>query len=425
MARSNLPAEVSSFVGRRHELTEAKRLLETHRLVTLTGPGGVGKTRLGLRVAAQVRRAFPDGVFLVDLTTLEDHLLLGDTVLHALGIIDRSARSAQDVLVEHLADRRTLLVLDNCEHLVDACTWLVDTLLRAAPDLRVLATSREPLRVLGQSVLEVAPARPDDAIELFEQRARAVLPGFAVTESNRDLVAGLCQRVDSLPLAIELAAARLRVLSIEQVRDRLADRFRLLSAPGAAGRHGSMQATVEWSVQSCSKPERVLWARLSVFAGDFELEAAEYVGTGDKVSRHEILDLVAGLVDKSILITRRDGPVVRYGWLETLREYGRRLLAERGEEVGLSVEEAAGLALGDPPARAATAPRPAGRSPLTPREREVVALVARGLSDNEIAAELVIARRTAESHVQHILRKLGFTTRAQIAAWSSQQDRLL
>jgi non-specific serine/threonine protein kinase len=332
--RSNLPAEVNSFVGRRRELAEAKWLLASHRLLTLTGPGGVGKTRLGIQVAAPLRRTFPDGVYLVDLARLENGVLLCDTVLHVLGVVDRSARPAVDVLSEYLSDRQILLVLDNCEHLVDACTWLVDALLRAAPGLRVLATSREPLRVPGEGVLEVAPVPDADAVELFEQRARAVVPDFTVTVENRDAVVELCRRVDGIPLAIELAAARLRALSIEQIVDRLSDRFRLLAVPGrAGGRHASMQATLEWSAQSCSKPERVLWARLSVFAGDFDLDAAEYVCSGGRVSPDRVVDLIAGLVDKSILVPRRDGPVVRYGWLVTLREYGRRLLAERGEQV--------------------------------------------------------------------------------------------
>jgi predicted ATPase/DNA-binding CsgD family transcriptional regulator len=330
---SNLPAETTSFVGRRSELAEVKRLLEQHRLVTLTGPGGVGKTRLALRVAAQSQRAFPDGVHLVDLTRVQDHMLLGDTVLDALGVVDLSPRPATEVLSEYLVDRRALLLLDNCEHLVDACTWLVYALLRVAPDVRVLATSREPLQVIGSSVLAVSPTRGGDAVKLFEARARAVVPGFAITSANRATVAELCERLDGLPLAIELAAARLPELSLEGIRERLDDRFRLLADPRSPDtRHGSMQAALEWSVQSCSKPERLLWARLSVFAGDFDLDAAEEVCSGPHVPRADVVDLLAGLVDKSIIVVRRDGSVVRYTWLETLREYARRLLAERGEE---------------------------------------------------------------------------------------------
>ncbi|HKT04061.1 MAG TPA: AAA family ATPase, partial [Rugosimonospora sp.] len=336
VARSNLPAELTCFVGRRQELAEAKRLLEEHRLLTLTGPGGVGKTRLGVRLAEQLRRAFPDGVYLVDLALLENELLLGDTVLDALGVVDQSARPAVEVLTEYLSGLRLLLLVDNCEHLVDACGWLVDALLRAAPELCVLTTSREPLRVEGESVLEVAPVPDADAVELFAQRARVVRPGFRVTAENRAAVAWLCARLDRIPLAIELAAARLRDLTVDEVRDRLDDRFRLLAMPaGTAGRHASMQATLDWSVQSCSKPERLLWARLSVFAGDFDLDAAEEIGSGSKVPRGDVLDLVSSLVDKSIIVARRDGPVVRYGWLETLREYGRGLLAADGEEPAL------------------------------------------------------------------------------------------
>jgi predicted ATPase/DNA-binding CsgD family transcriptional regulator len=331
--RSNLPAEADSFIGRRRELTEARRLLEGNRLVTVIGPGGVGKTRLALRVAAGLRRRYADGAYLVELSSLENCLLLGDTVLQALGVADQSSRPADDVLADYLSGRRVLLVLDNCEHLIDACAELVGMVLAAAPELRILATSREPLRLPGECVLEVPPTSATDAMSLFEERARAAHHGFAVTPHNRDTVVELCRRLDHLPLAIELAVPWLRVLSAEQILRRLDNRFDLLAHRLRDGsRHGSLQASLEWSAQTCSKPEQALWARASVFAGDFDLDGAEQVCAGDAVPREDVLDLLAGLVDKSILSVRRDDPVVRYTWLDTLRAYGRRLLDERGEE---------------------------------------------------------------------------------------------
>jgi predicted ATPase/DNA-binding CsgD family transcriptional regulator len=327
-----MPAEVDSFVGRRAELTQARSMLESHRLVTLTGPGGIGKTRLALRVATQVRRAFPDGTYFVDLSRLQNPLLLGDTVLQVLDLVDQSPRPAAQVLAERLPGSRLLLVLDNCEHLVDACGALAHGLLQAAPDLRVLVTSREPLRLTGESVLTIAPVSADDAVSLFAERARAMQAGFTVTAGNRDTVAELCRRLDHLPLAIELAAARLRVLNVTQILDRLGDGFRLLTAPARTeGRHRSLDAAVAWSADTCTARERALWARTSVFAGDFDLDGAEQVCANGTMPGDEVLDLLTGLVDKSVLAARRHGPVMRYAWLDSLRAYGSRLLAEGGE----------------------------------------------------------------------------------------------
>ena len=334
--RSRLPADVSSFVGRRRESAEVRRLLADHRLVTLTGPGGVGKSRLGLRVAARAAAAEPDGVWFVDLAALgalRDDRLLGDTVVQALGLADRSARPPVEVLSEHLAGRRLLLVLDGCENVIEACATLAEQLLRAAPGLRVLATSREPLQIAGEAVVRVPPAAPRDAAELFEQRARAVLPDFGVTAENRDAVERLCERLDHIPLAIELAAVRLRALSVDQILERLGDRFRLLARPTRTdGRHATLLATVAWSAQSCTAAERAVWARASVFVGSFDLDAATYVCAGDDLAAGEVAEALAGLVDKSVIGVRRDGPAARYAWLDTLRDYGALLLADRGDE---------------------------------------------------------------------------------------------
>ncbi|WP_442972603.1 ATP-binding protein [Rhodococcus sp. JS3073] len=342
--------ELTSFVGRRRELTEAKRLLSLARLVTLTGVGGVGKTRLAVRVAANVRRAFDDGVWLIELGELSDPDLLADTVVAALGLRKQSSDPSLELLAEHLADRRVLLVLDNCEHLVEAAAVLSETLLRQCPGLRILATSREPLGIGGEAVMRVPPltvSDPDrpsslqglaehDAVTLFAQRAEATAPGFVLSEANRVTITRICQRLDGLPLAIELAAARLRVLSPQQILDRLTDRYRLLTvgSRGAPVRQQTLKLSIDWSYDLCEPVEQQLWARLSVFAGGFELDAAESLGTG-LLAREEVMDVVARLVDQSILIREEASTVARYRLLESLREYGYQKLREMGEEAAL------------------------------------------------------------------------------------------
>ncbi|GAA3434905.1 LuxR family transcriptional regulator [Kutzneria kofuensis] len=351
----NLPAEATSFVDRRREVAEAKRLLTASRLLTLTGVGGVGKTRLALRVAARVRRAFTDGVWLVELAALQDRTLLEQTVADTVGLRDQSARSPREVVVDYLRDKQLLLVLDNCEHLVDRCGGLAADLLAVAPGLRILATSRHALSTLGEHVLAVpplplpdlAPERPrqpgtlvgNEAIRLFTERAVAVWPDFAITAGNHTTIARICRRLDGLPLAIELAAARLRVLSPEQILHRLDDRFRLLRAGCRAvlPRHRTLQAVVDWSYHLCSPLEQMLWARVSVFAGGFDLDAAEEVCAGDDIARDRVLDLVTGLVDKSILIRENQdhGHRVRYRLLDTIAHYGHDALKATGQEAVL------------------------------------------------------------------------------------------
>jgi predicted ATPase/DNA-binding CsgD family transcriptional regulator len=346
--RDNLPAELSTFVGRRRELSEVRPLLENHRLVTLIGSGGVGKTRLAVQAARRVLRGFGDGVWLVELAALADPELLAATVAGVFGVADRSARSA---LVAYLEDKRLLLVLDNCEHLVEACASLVGKLLAAAPELRVLVTSREPLRVDGEQVVGVAPLSvPDprslppgdlaefESVRLFAERARAVRPTFVVNADNRLAVAAVCRRLDGIPLGIELAAAQLRVLSVEQILARLDDRFPLLAtARGVApGRQQSLRATLDWSHDLCSPGEQLLWARVSVFAGGFDLGAAEAVCGGDRNDPGQVFELVTGLVDKSILVREPEAEAAaRYGLLETVRQYGRQRLAATGQETVL------------------------------------------------------------------------------------------
>src|SRR5215469_13023156 len=347
----NLPAELTSFVGRRHELAEVKRLLADSRLVTLTGIGGVGKTRLALRAAAGLRRAFRDGVWLVRLDQLGDEALVAKAVAGVLGLQDRAGDSPAASLAEYLAGRQLLLVLDNCEHLVDAVAKLAGQLLRAAGGLRVLATSRESLTIDGESVLAVPPlpvpeeGQPLTAAELarfpaarlFAERATQVVPGFAVTDANAAAVAGICRRLEGMPLAIELAAARLPVLSAEQIDERLGDRLGLLTRGGRArpARQQTLRASIEWSWELCSPAERLLWARCSVFASGFELDAAEGICADDRLAAGDVLELLAALAGKSILAVEHGEGVARYRLPETLREYGQERLQESGEDTAL------------------------------------------------------------------------------------------
>lgn len=347
----NLPAPSTGFVGRRRESAEIRRLLSESRLVTLTGPGGVGKTRLALHVAEGVRRAFPDGTWMADLAPLDEPALVAQSVAAALGIRDHSARWPVAILSEHLADKCLLLVLDNCEHLLDASAVLADAMLQATPELRILATSRQPLGLAGEQIVDVAPLSVPDpdavtsvqelstfgAVSLFVARAAGVLPEFTLTERNALAVAALRARLDGLPLAIELSAVRLRVLSPEQVLERLDERFQLLTggSRAALARQQTLLGLVDWSFQLCSSAERLLWARASVFAGSFDLDAAEQVCSDDALPCHEVLDVVAGLIDKSVLLREDHETGVRYRMLETIREFGRERLAEAADELTL------------------------------------------------------------------------------------------
>ncbi|MFF3439091.1 ATP-binding protein [Streptosporangium sp. NPDC002721] len=355
---TDLPPEVTSFVGRRHEMAEVKRLLSAAHVVTLTGPGGVGKTRLALRVAADVQRAFPDGVWLVELAGLENPELLAGSVNEALAIRDVSHRPPVEVLIDHLRDKRALLILDNCEHLLRACAVLAGTLVRAAPSLRILATSRQTLGISGEQTLVVptlplppppGPGRPgpsaeppaqSEAVRLFVERATAVLPDFTLTAANRSAVERICRRLDGIPLAIELAAVRLRALSPEELLARLDDRFRLLTggSPATLPRQQTLRALIDWSYALCTEKEQLLWERASVFTDGLDLAAAEAVCSGDGIDREEVVDLVIGLVGKSILI-REDPPpastATRYRLLETIRQYGREKLVASGQEGAL------------------------------------------------------------------------------------------
>lgn len=338
----NLPASTTGFVGRKHDLAEVKRLLAKARLVTLTGVGGVGKTRLALHVAADLRRAFTGGAWIVELAHIVDADLLVHTVLEALDAHDGTGRDPTALLVvEHLRDRQVLIILDGCEHLLDAVAELADTLLRVAPGVRLLATSRERLDVEGEHLWQVAPlALPDPqrpapacrypALDLFADRAAAVAPDFALTEANEQTVTEICHLLGGIPLAIELAAVRLRLLPLEHLRDGLHDTYRLLAAGRRGGlpRHQTLLAAVEWSYALCTEQEQSLWRRVSVFAGSFGLEAAEDVCDGD-------LEVLGGLVDKSVLIGEQGVDGVRFRLLEPLRQFGHDRLRAVDEEESL------------------------------------------------------------------------------------------
>ena len=321
----NLPAEVTRFIGRRLELPVIAAAIDQHRLVTLRGVGGVGKTRLALRVAREVSDTFADGCWLVELSALRAPELLPPAVSAALGLPDEAAGDALEVLAAHLAERELLLVLDTCEHLVEACAGLARTLLAAAPGLRILATSREPLGGPDEHALLIAPLGQADAVVLFVDRARGVLPEFALTEANTAAVTRLCRRLDGIPLALELAAVRLRGMEVDEIADRLTDRFRILgTARTATGRHRTLRAAVAWSHDLCTPTEQRLWAELSVFPGGFGLEAAERIcgpGTFDALIR---------LVEKSVVQYSDD--TSRYLLLDTMREFGAERLTAAGQE---------------------------------------------------------------------------------------------
>jgi predicted ATPase/DNA-binding CsgD family transcriptional regulator len=347
----NLPLHLTPFVGRHKERAELGRLLAdpVRRLLTLVGPGGIGKTRLGLQVAAESLPLHPDGVWLVQLADLSDPTLVPQAVASELGVREQPDRSLVETLSSHLQPMHFLLVLDNCEHLLNACAQLVHSLLAACPDLRILATSREPLHIVGEVRWLVPPlSLPEvkslpsvdelvgyEAVQLFLDRAEVAVPSFTITSENAPTIVEICDRLDGLPLAIELAAARVKVLSVAQIAARLDDRFRLLVSRGRTHptRQQTLGATLDWSHDLLSEQERLLFRRLAVFAGGFSLEAVEAVSSGRGVDPEEILDLFAGLVDKSlVMVEQKEGLERRYRLLETVRQYGLEKLRASGEE---------------------------------------------------------------------------------------------
>jgi len=343
----NLPAEVTSFVGRRRELGEIRTKVATARLVSLVGPGGVGKTRLALRAGSSLGRGFADGAWVVELAEVRYGALVINAVVTALDLRDQSATKPLQILTAYLEDKQLLLLLDNCEHLLGAAAGLVDDVLRAAPDVRVITTSREPLQVSGEHVIPVAPLelpdadgseslerlRQNDAVALFTERAAAASGAFELTSSNRAAVARLCRRLDGVPLAIELAAVRTRVLTLDQILDRLSDRFALLTGGSRAAlpRHQTLRTAIDWSHDLLTAGEQALLRRLGVFAGRFMLEDAESVCAFDEAPSPEALEILSSLIEKS-LVTRDDvDGSACFRLHETMREYANLKLREADE----------------------------------------------------------------------------------------------
>jgi predicted ATPase/class 3 adenylate cyclase len=344
----NLPTQLSSFVGREREIDEVIGLLEKHRLVTLTGTGGTGKTRLALQVAGKLLNQFTNGVWFIELAPLADPTLIPSTVAALFGLRQEENRPLTDILRDYLRNKRLLLILDNCEHLILEAAQFTDAVLRTSPEVKVLATSRESLGLTGESIYLVPSlATPDplhmpdihslaefEAVRLFTERACAVLPPFALTESNAPAVAKICKRLDGIPLAIELAAARVKVLSSEQIVTRLDDSFRLLTSGSrtALPRHQTLHTLIDWSHELLSDAERDLFCRLSVFRSGWRLEAAEVVCSSGEPVSIELLDLLSGLVNKSMVQTLNTAEGVnRYRMLETIRQYALEKLIVAGE----------------------------------------------------------------------------------------------
>jgi predicted ATPase/DNA-binding CsgD family transcriptional regulator len=343
-----LPAELSSFIGRRHELAEVRGALARSRVVTLSGPGGVGKTRLALRVAAEMAPSCSDGASMVELAPVPDPGLLVDTVVAALGLRGATTLSPRDALVRHLHDRELLLVLDNCEHVRDAVAALVSDVLENCPRVRILATSRHGLDVAQEHLVTVPPLPvpppggeagrsleallPYDAVRLFEERASSIWPPFAVTRDNHVAVAELVRRLDGVPLAIELAAVRVRTLSPEQILARLGDRFALLTRGdrSALPRQQSLRALLDWSYELLRPEERRVWRRASVFVGSFDLTDLAAVVPDDDLPAERLAGLVEELVKKSILVREETPLGLRFRQLQSIQEYGRARLAAEG-----------------------------------------------------------------------------------------------
>ncbi len=334
VAAQRLSVPLTSFVGRDAELTQLRGLLADNRLVTLTGAGGVGKTRLAVQVAAELVDQFDGGVWYVDLAPITDPGLVPLTAGRALGLPDQPGRSTMDTLLRFIRDRQMLVVLDNCEHLLDACAALIDALLSGCPGLTLLTTSREPIGVPGEVSWRVPSlSLADESIELFTDRARHARPDFAITDDNAAAVTEICARLDGLPLAIELAAARVRALSLTEILASLHDRFRLLTGASrtAVRRQQTLRASVDWSHALLTEPEQALFRRLAVFLGGFDLDAAQFVCGGTDVERYQVLDQLTLLVDKSLVVADDSGGRTRYRLLETVRQYALEKLGESGE----------------------------------------------------------------------------------------------
>jgi predicted ATPase/class 3 adenylate cyclase len=343
---NNLPEQLTSFVGRERELEEATQLLKGSRLLTLLGMGGLGKTRLSLQIAADMLDAYPDGIWFLDLAPIRDSSFVPNEAAHVLSVREEPGKPLTQTLCAHLKSRKALLIFDNCEQVVSACASLANAILRAAPDIRIIASSREALRVPGEQIYPVLPlAVPaptasvetlsrSEAVQLFMARAQLQKPGFTLTEREAPSIAELCARVEGIPLALELAAARMRSLSLQEINKRLHNRFTLLTGGGRVllERQQTLRALVAWSYDLLSDNEKLLFERLGVFVGGFDLPAAEAVCGVEPLIPEDILDLVLSLVDKSLVMVRETDGESRYRMLETLRDFGLEALGKRGEQ---------------------------------------------------------------------------------------------
>jgi len=347
LARGQLPVRLSPLLGREHELDDIVQALQRTRLITLTGPGGAGKTRLALASAQRAEASFPSGACWVALAQIDDPAIAGQAVATQLGVPDTPGQDAVEAIAKHVADHRVLVVLDNCEHLAEIAAQLAEYLLAACPALVLLATSREALGVEGELSWLVPPLSlpggeraptasalaTSDAVQLFEQRAQLVRPSFRVTNENAATVLSICQRLDGLPLAIELAAARMRILSEVQLAERMDDIFALLvgGARSAPPRHQALRATLDWSYDLLDSAERAVFRRLAAFYGGFTLPAAERIAASGDIRPEAMLELLTRLADKSLLRVEHTRAGSRYFLLATIRDYARERLAEAAE----------------------------------------------------------------------------------------------
>ena len=350
----NLPTLLSTFIGREREAIEVRKLLSNHRLVTLTGAGGSGKTRLSIKLANELLDEFEQGIWFVQFAPLADETLLSHAVASTLGVPEKKKRIVVDGIIDHLQNQHSLLVFDNCEHLISACARLAEKLLQTCPSIKILTTSREPLNIPSEVIWSVPPLslperqpwrdpnsgqialsvyRESESVQLFLNRAALALPDFELTMENGNWVAEICRRLDGMPLAIELAAARMRSLSVQQIAERLDDRFNLLTGGNrtAPDRHKTLAATIDWSYALLSEKEQELLRRISAFSSGATLEAIESVCVGDGVEAGEVLNTMSQLVDKSLVVADQRSSATRYSFLETIRQYARQKLIESGE----------------------------------------------------------------------------------------------
>ncbi|MFI6531255.1 LuxR C-terminal-related transcriptional regulator [Nonomuraea sp. NPDC050547] len=412
--RGNLPAEFTSMIGHAAEVAEGLRALARTRLLAVTGPGGVGKSRVAVRVARHARRRFPGGTWYAELSAVTGEPALTARVAAAIG--RPQARTAEGIAAA-LRERRALVVLDTCEHLTGPVARLAEVLLRRAPHVKIVVTGRQPPDLAGQRVLYVRPLQEADAVTLFAERAAAVDPDFSLSGGGtRAAVAEICRSLDGLPLAIELAAACLRSLTAPELRDRLRDRCPLPAAgtTSTLPRQRDLRATVEWSHALCGTEQRALWAALSVVDGGFARDTAEAIGVEAGLPRVRVAAVLGDLVAGSVVLREPAG----YRLLRPYRQVGLELLEARARR-RLTARYGA--------ATAAPVPAPgggpeAGDVVLSPRELQVARLITEGLTNLEIAGRLVISKRTVDAHVRNILAKGHLASRTHVAAWVASSD---